>query len=121
MSSEFKVLSVVEPVEMSEEDDIESATNRNRRKAVEHMCAEVRHKLQEAIPDAIVHFEVRSGKPVAEIIEAAVDWSADRILIGAHGRDVCPHNLLGSVSRAVAQEAPCTVEVVRPRSMAKAK
>jgi nucleotide-binding universal stress UspA family protein len=122
--SEFKVLSVVEPLEaleIAEEDDIESATHRNRRKAAERMCAEARQMLQTAVPDAIIHFEVREGRPVLQIIGAAVDWSADRILIGAHGRDVCPHNLLGSVSRAVAHEAPCTVEVVRPRSLARAK
>lgn len=124
LGTEFKILSVVEPLdkaELAEEDDIESATKVSRHKLIEHMCAEARHKILESHPESIVHFEVREGKPVAQILAAAVDWSADRIFIGAHGRDVCPHNLLGSVSRAVANEAPCSVEVVRPRSLARAK
>ena len=115
VNTEFKVLSVVEPIECSGDDDIESATNAARHKAIEHMCGEVRHKLQAAVPDSIVHFEVRKGVPTSEILASAIDWSADRILIGARGRHVCPHNLLGSVSRSVAQQASCTVEVVRPR------
>jgi nucleotide-binding universal stress UspA family protein len=65
-----------------------------------------------------VHFEIRHGSPKTEIIRTATEWEANRILIGAHGHNVCPHNLMGSVSRAVAEHAPCSVEIVKIKSCA---
>jgi nucleotide-binding universal stress UspA family protein len=47
------------------------------------------------------------------LIEAAKTWKAEKIIMGAHGRGTCPHFLIGSVSKAVAASAPCTVEVIR--------
>ena len=58
--------------------------------------------------------EVRLGHPKYEIIEEAQSWKADAIFVGPH----CAPNsferfLIGSVSIAVASQAPCSVEVVR--------
>jgi len=57
---------------------------------------------------------VRLGDPKSVIIKEASDWNADTIFVGPH----CSPNsferfLLGSVSAAVAAQAPCSVEVVR--------
>jgi nucleotide-binding universal stress UspA family protein len=80
------------------------------------LCKNVRQKLITAMPDAIVHYEVRDGSVADEIINSAVEWNADKIIIGAHSKDICPHNLLGSVSRDVVTHAPCSVEIVRVKT-----
>lgn len=118
--TQFKLISVVEPPE----EDVASVcggeeglcgrpalAKRNAR--ITRLCMEARHAIESAVEGAIVHFEMRTGKPVREIVEAATDWPADRVLIGAHGHNACPRYLTGSVSRSVAQHAPCSVEIVR--------
>lgn len=118
--TEFKLLHVIEPLvidDWAEEDWPEMAQEleRRRQKHAEKICADARHRIEKHIPDARVHFEIRHGNPKTQIVLAATDWEANRILIGAHGRGVCPHNLLGSVSRSVAEHSPCSVEIIRPK------
>jgi nucleotide-binding universal stress UspA family protein len=122
--TEFKILSVLEPLEDCLGDrfeDMFQGINEKRKKAVDHFGKSIREKVEATIPGARVHFEVRSGNPKTEIINAAVEWCADRIMIGAHGQRGCPHNLLGSVSRSVAGYAPCSVEVVRGKHYSASK
>lgn len=114
--TKFKVLTVIEPCDYEELDIIGSEFNEQREEAADKFCGSIREKLERAIPNAIVHYEVRHGSPSKEIINAAVDWSAELILLGAHGHRACPTNLMGSVSRAVAHHAPCSVEVVRAKN-----
>lgn len=119
VDTEFKVLTVLEPLDCCLDesfDDMFQTFKEKRKKAVDHLAQSIREKLEATIPGARVHFEVRSGSPKSEIVGAAVDWCADRIMIGAHGQRGCPHNLLGSVSRAVAGHAPCSVEIVREKN-----
>ncbi|MBX9878820.1 MAG: universal stress protein [Candidatus Obscuribacterales bacterium] len=123
--TQFKVLTVIESLYIGDEDDVlkEQLINLRARRH-EHMtelCAQIRDRLEEHIPTAKAHFEVREGDPKVEIIEAAIDWSADQILVGAHGRNICPHFLLGSVSRTIAAHAPCSVEIVRAKTGAGTK
>ncbi|CAN5158017.1 universal stress protein [soil metagenome] len=115
----FKILTVLEPVcvsyaDLSISEYAQTATeiHARRKTASRHHCEAIRHKLEEAIPSSSIHYEVREGAPWAEIVTAAVEWSADKIMVGEHSRDVCPHNMLGSVSHAVVNQAPCSVEVV---------
>jgi nucleotide-binding universal stress UspA family protein len=117
---DFKILTVLEPLCACGDDDVLadfsdtlSAIQERRRRAAQRFGERVRHQIESTVLGARVHCEIREGLPRTEIINAAVDWNADRILVGAHGRDVCPHNMLGSVSRAVVNHAPCTVEIVR--------
>jgi nucleotide-binding universal stress UspA family protein len=56
--------------------------------------------------------EVLHGPPDQQIIEKAKEWNADVIVVGSHGRGFWGR-LLGSVSTAVVQHAPCSVLVVR--------
>jgi len=117
---EFKILTVIEPI-CNCFDDSAAANfsetiaeiNLSRKKAVQTMNEKIWHKLEKHIPGAAIHCETRLGIPRIEIINAAGEWQADRILLGSHGYDVCPHNIMGSVSRAVVNHAPCSVEVVR--------
>jgi nucleotide-binding universal stress UspA family protein len=61
---------------------------------------------------------VRQGRPELEIVNAAAEWKADVIVIGAHAEfgeppHVVPHSV-GHVARFVLDHAPCPVLLVRP-------
>jgi nucleotide-binding universal stress UspA family protein len=56
--------------------------------------------------------ETRDGDPKRELIEAAGDWEADGIYVGARGLGPVDRFLLGSVSLYVALNADCSVGVV---------
>jgi nucleotide-binding universal stress UspA family protein len=61
---------------------------------------------------------VRDGLPASQIIEEALEWPADLIVVGTRGRSAIKRILLGSVANYVVQHAPCTVELVRERERA---
>lgn len=115
--TQFRVLTVLEELCDLENEfgDILAGLDAKRERAAEQFCQQVRSKLQAGIPTAKVHYEVRKGSPKLEIINSALEWSADKIVLGAHGQRGCPHNLIGSVSRAVAGHAPCSVEIIRDK------
>lgn len=118
---EFKLLHVIEPIDLEdwqeeEWNEMAQEVQKRRQHHAEKICADARHRIEEHIPDARVHFEIRHGNPKNQIVAAAADWEANHILMGAHGRGVCPHNLLGSVSRSVAERSTCSVEIIRPKT-----
>lgn len=53
------------------------------------------------------------GKPSTEIVKAAVEWPADLIVIGSHGRSGLDRLLSGSVAEEVMRHASCDVLIVR--------
>ena len=53
------------------------------------------------------------GQAAEEISRFAADSDVDLIIIGSHGRSGIKKALLGSVSHAVANQAPCPVTIVR--------
>ncbi|HEX6185972.1 MAG TPA: universal stress protein [Pyrinomonadaceae bacterium] len=55
------------------------------------------------------------------IIEEAETWGADLVVLGSQGEGFWERLLLGSVARAVASRAPCSVEIVRGPSTAGSK
>lgn len=59
--------------------------------------------------------EVFTGSPRRIIVEEAERWAADLIILGSHDPLSLERRLLGSVSRAVAAQAACPVEIVRSR------
>ena len=60
-------------------------------------------------PESLVEW----GHPVGEICRIAKERDVDMIVIGSHGRSGFARVVLGSVSNAVANQAPCPVTVVR--------
>ena len=60
---------------------------------------------------------VRQGDPRKEILDEAEDWRADLIVVGSHGQTGVQRWLVGSVAEHVVRHAPCSVEVVRRRSL----
>lgn len=53
------------------------------------------------------------GHPAEAICHFATERKVDLIVIGSHGRTGIRRALLGSVSNAVANQAPCPVTIVR--------
>ncbi|MGD8808702.1 MAG: universal stress protein [Gammaproteobacteria bacterium] len=53
------------------------------------------------------------GHPAEEICRFANEHDVDLVVMGSHGRSGLKRVLLGSVSHAVANEAPCPVTIVR--------
>ena len=58
---------------------------------------------------------VREGDPVAMVIARAMEWPADLIVMGTHGRSGFDRLILGSVAEKVLRRAPCPVLIVPPR------
>jgi nucleotide-binding universal stress UspA family protein len=56
---------------------------------------------------------VIEGYPGTSIVDAATEWNADLILVGSHGHSGFVSFLLGSIAKAVVQNAPCSVGIVR--------
>lgn len=119
--TQFKIVTVLEAPYVGDDDDDKwkqqlSELQSRRHGHMTKLCSEIRERIESHIAGAKAHFEIREGDPKVEIIDAAIDWSAEHILVGAHGRNICPHFLIGSVSRAIATHAPCSVEIVRAKS-----
>lgn len=115
---QFMVVTVLEPVCIGGEDDeMERAyledMNRKRYNYTEKFMDKICKKLEPLAEKGKVSKEIKEGSPKSCLIETAKTWKAEKIIMGAHGRGTCPHFLIGSVSKAVAASAPCTVEVIR--------
>jgi nucleotide-binding universal stress UspA family protein len=80
---------------------------------VDRMMKAASDKLQAAGLE--ISREVVRGAPSQRLLDAAVDWQADCIVIGARGLSGIERFLIGSVSSDVAVRANCSVEVVRPK------
>lgn len=65
----------------------------------------------------IVSSEVLIGEAAEVILEEAERWHADLIAVGSHGYRGWKRFLLGSVSQHIAQNAECSVMILRPRKM----
>lgn len=117
--SEVKILSVVEPFHP------ESAGWATNQAAV---AAEAQQELVDGAHALVkkaeaklvgtfgadkVTSEVREGHIKDQILEVAILWPADLIVVGSHGRKGFTKFLLGSVSEAIISQAPCSVEVVK--------
>jgi nucleotide-binding universal stress UspA family protein len=57
---------------------------------------------------------ITAGDPKQVLLDEAEHWGADSLFVGARGLSRVERFLLGSVSAAVAAQAHCSVEVVRP-------
>jgi nucleotide-binding universal stress UspA family protein len=78
---------------------------------VDRMMEAASEKLQNA--RLKISSEVLTGSPSQRLLDAAVDWQADCIFVGARGLSGIERFLIGSVCSDVAARANCSVEVVR--------
>jgi nucleotide-binding universal stress UspA family protein len=70
-------------------------------------------RLKRAFPEADVSSEMVEGYAKDRLLSYAREWPADLIIMGSHGRRGFVEFVLGSVSKATALHAPCSVFVVR--------
>ena len=55
---------------------------------------------------------LREGSPATEIVAAAIEWKADVIVLGTHGRGRLSRFVLGSTAESVIRRAHCPVLTV---------
>ena len=116
--TEARVLSIIEdgdvPLKVWREEGYEvSAIRREMHRRGEQITALAVERLrQKGIPSRVV---IMRGNPEFLISFAARSWPADLILMRAHNRKDFRSRLLGSVAKSVVENAPCSVEVIRPR------
>jgi nucleotide-binding universal stress UspA family protein len=73
-------------------------------------------RLKQRAPDLQIIPALLEGRPKDVILDEAEQWGADLIVVGSNGYGTIKRLFLGSVSLAVALNAPCSVEIVRPPS-----
>ena len=92
-----------EPVEPQAEADGESRTSLER----------ASQRIGAHFPEWKTETLSLKGSPAREIIHSAKEWNADLIVVGSHGCTESKRFMLGSVSHKIANEAACSVRVVR--------
>ena len=78
---------------------------------IERMMKATSEKLQNV--GLKISSEILTGSPSQRLLDAAVDWQADCIFVGARGLTGIERIFVGSVCSEVATEANCSVEIVR--------
>ena len=73
-------------------------------------------KPEQRAPDLSVTPVLMEGRPKDAILDYDENWCSDLIVVGSHGYGKIRHFFLGSVSLAIALNAPCSVEIVRSPS-----
>jgi len=85
-----------------------------RMAAAERWAEEACGRLTKYFPQWHIQMETRWGKPAEVLLDKAIGWPADLLVVGAHGRSPLGRLVLGSVSMKLVHEAPCSVRVARP-------
>lgn len=78
----------------------------------EKIVAEAVKRVRELNPNLPCKGEAREGRPQTVLVEEAM--GADLLVVGRHGKGRLASLLMGSVSRHVADHAPCPVIIVPP-------
>jgi nucleotide-binding universal stress UspA family protein len=79
---------------------------------------ELRARLSDAAgriegPRRVVQTQLEHGRPADRIVEEAVGWRAELVVVGSHGRGRVGSLVLGSVSAEVVERIPCPILVAR--------
>lgn len=118
-SSVFKVISVYENVfpvagePFAISADYYQELEDEAKKQAERFADSAANLLKKDISGIDPEVEIRNGSPGREIVEAAIEWNADVVVVGSHGRGFWGRMMIGSVSDAVMHHAPCSVLIVR--------
>lgn len=75
-------------------------------------------RLKVIFPDWSIMAEAVCGKPAAELIKKADEWSPELLVVGSHGRTAIGRAVLGSVSSKVLHEARCSMRISRKNEYA---
>jgi nucleotide-binding universal stress UspA family protein len=107
--TEVKIVSVIDPIIYSLEEIglvRDKRTERSHRAIVQAMSV-LRHS------SLMVSGEVIAGTIVRQIVDRAKSWNAELIVLGTHERRGLKRLLLGSTSTSVANQARCSVRIIR--------
>ncbi len=113
--TEIKVVSVVSALNYSLE---ELGLSRGTRSEQAHRAVDDALQILSAAHVKVAG-EVITGKPARKIIEHAGNWKADLIVLGTNEGRGIKGLLLGSTSAAVANQAHCSVRVIRGESVSR--
>ena len=118
--SELKIISVANPslrttpeswaLSVQHYQDADQAAREEARAALERAASFFPAGADEALKFTT---EALAGPPAEVILDAAHAWGADLIVVGSRGLGSLERFLLGSVSKEVALQAKCSVEIVR--------
>lgn len=118
-NTEIKLVNVIRPVEMliPLPDSQHSKVQQHEDiKSTRQLLQEISRDIAPRLPNCTIDSIVLVGHIQESIVQQAREWPADLIVVGSHGRKGIDLVLLGSVSRAVLDHAPCPVLTVRSKS-----
>ncbi|WP_165360562.1 universal stress protein [Candidatus Chloroploca sp. Khr17] len=98
------------PVAMSEPYLHHALQSRRQQAAA---CVDGTRERLRALGVVEVEMVVLEGPPAEAILEQIAQWRATLLVIGAHGEHPWRDRILGSVSLALTQRAPCPVLVMK--------
>ncbi len=70
-------------------------------------------QLQTHFPNWKIETLILEGSPSSQINQKAKEWNADLIVVGCQGQTENKLHTVGSISQKIANEAPCSVRIVR--------
>lgn len=116
--TEFRVITVDAPAERSRSSRDATKTAYEEllelaRRDAQDILDRAVDQLGSLLPDVLRTAALLEGSPRERIVEEAREWGADLIVVGSHGRGAIESVLLGSVSLALALQAPCSILIVR--------
>jgi nucleotide-binding universal stress UspA family protein len=91
---------------------LEKAGREQAESAINRALSRIRESNPERETPLTLTSEVILGHPEERIIERAMEWEADLVMLGTHVKRGFERFLLRSVSQAVAYHAPCSVGIV---------
>lgn len=122
-NDEFFILSVVrllpEDVGLGHYPPAISSYEENEKRLCQRVVAEASGYLKERLKDNKVETEVVIGSVVDRIRNFAESWDADLLILGSHGRKGLALFFLGSVAEEIVRSAPCSVEIIKIKNVAK--
>jgi nucleotide-binding universal stress UspA family protein len=98
-------------------EELERASEEHAKTTIERAVSRLKSRKADSLK---ITSTIVEGHPRYAIVEEADRWGADLIVVGSHGYRGLTRLWLGSVSKAVATEAKCSVEIVRKRENPKA-
>lgn len=112
--STFRVIHILSwvPREAKASQLVRETVDRDTEKGAQ-MVADVCRRLEKRFPGFRIEQLVLEGKPAERILEMSKGWPADVLVVGNHARKGLPLFILGSVSTALVNAAPCSVLVVK--------